>query len=121
MADPSSVADGATLRLQFFGGFCVAIGLREVEAACWRPRKARSLVKLLALVPGHQLRREQPWDLLWPDIEPEAATDDLQRTLHVARRAFLPEGVATPSVSAYLHLQGDLLALAPRQSVCISV
>jgi DNA-binding SARP family transcriptional activator len=52
----------------------------------WRLRKARTLVKLLALAPAHRLHREQLIAALWPDREPEAAANNLHQVLHVARR-----------------------------------
>lgn len=47
--------------------------------------KARSLVKLLALAPGHRLARERVLDLLWPDLPPESAVNNLYQTLHAVR------------------------------------
>ena len=44
-------------------------GSRLPEKA-WRLRKARELVKLLALAAGHRLHREQVMDVLWRDREP---------------------------------------------------
>ena len=46
------------------GGFRVSVGFRVVEATSWRIRKAATLVKLLALAPGHRLHREQVTNLL---------------------------------------------------------
>ena len=51
------------------GGFRVSVGARTIEDGGWRLRKAASLVKLLALAPGHRLHREQAMDLLWPHLE----------------------------------------------------
>ena len=53
----------------------------------WRLRKAASLVKLLALTPGHRLHRERAMDLLWPDLAKKAASNNLRGTLHAARKA----------------------------------
>ena len=47
------------LRIELLGHFRVAVGRRDVPDAAWRLRKGQSLVKLLALAPGHRLHREQ--------------------------------------------------------------
>jgi DNA-binding SARP family transcriptional activator len=54
------------VRVRPLGGFGVRVGSREITEGEWRLRKARALVKLLALAPGHALLREQVVDRLWP-------------------------------------------------------
>ncbi|MBI3974423.1 MAG: hypothetical protein HY332_24345 [Chloroflexi bacterium] len=88
--------------------------------AAWRLRKAGSLVKLLALAPGHRLHREQVLDWLWPDADPRAATNSLHRTLHAARHVLEPS-LLSGAPSRYLHLQGDVLALSPAAPLWIDV
>lgn len=99
------------VRLELLGGFRVAVGSRTVGEEEWRLRKAGSLVKLLALARGHRLHREQVLDLLWPELSPEAAANNLHRTLHFARRVLEP--APATAVSRYLSLRGELLALCP--------
>src|SRR5919199_2800383 len=103
LAPQSSPQSSPAVRVQLLGGFAVTIGGRAVPEAAWRVQKAKALVKLLALAPGHRLPRDQVLDLLWPDFEPEAATNNLYRALHAARRALDP---AVP-----LQLRGGVLAL----------
>jgi DNA-binding SARP family transcriptional activator len=55
------------VKLWLLGGFRVSVGSRIITQDAWRLRKAATLVKLLALAPGHRLYREQAMDLLWPD------------------------------------------------------
>jgi DNA-binding SARP family transcriptional activator len=81
------VAADRTLRIQLLGGFRVSLGERAVPATEWRRSKAASVVKLLALAPGHRLHREQAMDVLWPDLAPAAAAANLRKALHYARRA----------------------------------
>jgi DNA-binding SARP family transcriptional activator len=102
----------SALRIQLLGEFCVWVGGRRIEDAEWRLRKAKSLVKLLALAPARRLHREQVMDALWPDLDPDAAANNLHKTLHIARRALEPE-LAPAQPSAYLHLEDDLVALRP--------
>ncbi|MDQ6822244.1 MAG: hypothetical protein M3076_18205 [Actinomycetota bacterium] len=75
------------LRIDLLGRFRVAAGETTVNEAAWRLRKARGLVKLLALHPGHSLHREQAIEALWPDSDPAAASNYLRQALFVARRA----------------------------------
>ena len=83
------------LRIWLLGGFRVRVGEREVPDESWRLRKARTLVKLLALAPGRRMHREMLIDQLWPDLSPEAADNQLRKALHEARRALDPDPDAT--------------------------
>jgi len=49
------------------------VGSRSIGEEEWRLRKAASLIKLLALAPGHRLHREQAMELLWSGLDPVAA------------------------------------------------
>ena len=69
------------------GGFSTAVDGVSVDPGAWRLRKARELIKLLALAPGHRLHREQVMDVLWRDRAPAAAANNLHQAVHVARRA----------------------------------
>jgi predicted ATPase/DNA-binding SARP family transcriptional activator/DNA-binding CsgD family transcriptional regulator len=107
------------VRIRLLGGFGVSVGPRIVGEKEWRLRKAGSLIKLLALAPGHRLHREQITDLLWPDLDAKSAANNLYRALHFARRALEP-APATIS-SRYLALQGDLLTLCPDGQLWVDV
>jgi DNA-binding SARP family transcriptional activator len=75
------------VRIWLLGGFRVSVGSsRSIGEDEWRLRKAGNLIKLLALAPGHRLHREQAMDLLWPELESGAASNNLHHALHVARR-----------------------------------
>ena len=74
------------VRIHLLGAFAVAVDGELVPESAWRLRKAKTLVKLLALAPGHRLHREQVMAVLWPDRAPEAAANNLHQVLHVARR-----------------------------------
>jgi DNA-binding SARP family transcriptional activator len=79
------------MRVQLLGGFGVEVGARRVEAARWRLRKARTVVKLLTLEPTQRLHREHLLHPLWPDLPPPAAANNLHQALHAARRALAGE------------------------------
>jgi DNA-binding SARP family transcriptional activator len=61
------------VRVWLLGGFRVSVGSRTIQQSEWRLRKATTLVKLLALAPGHRLHREQAMDLLRPELGTKAA------------------------------------------------
>src|SRR5689334_6324650 len=80
----------STLEIHLLGPFRVAVDGSPVEARRWSRRSATLLVKLLALQPHHQLHREQAMEMLWPDLDPQAAINNLHKTIHAARRALEP-------------------------------
>ncbi len=77
----------ANVRVTLLGGFAAAVDGEPVPETAWRLRKARELVKLLALAPSHRLHREQAMDVLWRDRAPAAAANNLNQAVHMARRA----------------------------------
>ncbi len=81
------------VRVTLLGGFAVAVDDLPVPEGAWRLRKARELVKLLSLAPGHRLHREQAMDVLWRDREPAAAANNLHQAVFVARRALDAEAI----------------------------
>ncbi len=108
------------VRVWLLGDFRVTVGDRSIGEEQWHLKKAASLIKLLALAPGHQLHREQASDFLWPDLRPEAATNNLHQALHVARRTLEPP--APPgAASRYLQLRGGRLALCAQGELWIDV
>ncbi len=57
-----------------------------MAADAWRLRKAKTLVKLLALAGGHRIHREALVAALWPDRDGASAANNLHQALYVARR-----------------------------------
>src|SRR5215212_4050316 len=80
--------DGAseTLRVWLLDGFSVSVGSGKIEGRKWHLRKGASLVKLLALAPGHRLHRGRVMALLWPNLPSKAAANNLRYALHHVRR-----------------------------------
>jgi DNA-binding SARP family transcriptional activator len=95
------------LRVRLLGGFRVSVGTRDIPDADWHLRKAKTLVKLLALAPGHRLHRDQIVDLLWPDLDPGAAGNQLRKVLHEARRSLDPN----PGRTYYYIESGEQVTL----------
>jgi predicted ATPase/DNA-binding SARP family transcriptional activator len=65
----------------------VAVGDNVVSDRAWRLRKAKALVKILALAPDRRVHRERLAELLWPDRDADAAANNLNQALYCARRA----------------------------------
>jgi predicted ATPase/DNA-binding SARP family transcriptional activator len=107
------------LRIWLLGGFRVRVGLRDIDPAAWRLRKARSLVKLLALSPGGRLHREQVLEFLWPHLNPDAASNNFRKILHVVRRTLEPAG--TGESARYCRVHDDVVSLAAPGAVWIDV
>jgi predicted ATPase/DNA-binding SARP family transcriptional activator/DNA-binding CsgD family transcriptional regulator len=106
------------VRIWLLGGFRVAVGSRTVQESAWRLRKAASLVKLLALAPGHRMHREQAMNLLWPESDKKAASNNLRQTLHAARRALTSDPAEG---SRYMASEDESLALCPAGSLWVDV
>jgi predicted ATPase/DNA-binding SARP family transcriptional activator/DNA-binding CsgD family transcriptional regulator len=109
--------DEPTLSIRLLGGFQVAVGGAQLPADRWRRRRVADLLKLLALAPGHTLVRDEVMDLLWPDLAPDAAANNLRYTAHALRLALRPSSGSAPSVQAH----GDRLVLAPGWRVMTDV
>jgi len=100
------------VRLTLLGGFAAAVDGEPVPDSAWRLKKARELVKLLALAPGHRLMREQAMDVLWRDRTPEAAANNLHQAVYVARRALDADAIEVRDGALYLTAEVDVDALA---------
>src|SRR5215212_7343654 len=102
------------VRVWLLGGFWVSVGSKTIEQDQWRLRKAASLVKLLAVAPGHRIHREQVMNLLWPDLGRKAASNNLRRVLHTARKV-----LDSATGSLYLASQDESLMLCPGGQVWV--
>ena len=99
------------IHVSLLGGFSVRVADRLVDDH-WRLRKAKTLVKLLALAPGHWVHRDVVVDTLWPEAESQAASNNLHQLLHYIRRMMGPESVA---------LSDEVLRLCPGGKLTVDV
>jgi len=106
------------LRITLLGTFQVTASERVIDDDRWRLRKAKTLVKLLALAPHGTLHRDELLDLLWPELEPAGAVNNLRYAIHVARRVLEPE---TDGIRRFLRWQGERMALAPDSAIEVDV
>jgi DNA-binding SARP family transcriptional activator len=100
----------ASLRVRLLGGFCIERSDVGQAVSDWPRRSAKTLIKLLAIQPGHAMHREQVIDVLWPKVNAESALNSLGKALHVARRALQP-ALLRRQDSAYLLLADGMLIL----------
>ncbi len=103
------------MSIQLLGGFSISANQRTIQAAQWRSRRALSLVKLLALTPGHRLHRDQVIDALWPDSDLAAATNNFHQTLYTARR------VLDQALPGCLVLEKGFLSLSNAEAHTLTV
>ena len=96
------------VRLTLLGGFAATVDGVAVPDSAWRLKKARELVKLLALARDHRLHREQAMDVLWRDLAPAAAANNLHQAVHVARRALDPAAIESRDGALYLTAEVDV-------------
>src|SRR3954451_21676979 len=89
--------------VRLLGGFEATVDGAVVPDSAWRLKKARELVKLLALARGHRLHRDQALDVLWRDLAPAAAANNLHQAVHAARRALGADAI---------ELRDEVLSLA---------
>jgi DNA-binding SARP family transcriptional activator/tetratricopeptide (TPR) repeat protein len=99
-----------SIHLSLLGGFSVRLDSQEVTEAAFARRKARSLLKLLALRPGYRLHRYQAMDLLWPGLSPRGAAAQLYKAVHHVRQAFATVYPELPP-ETLLEIRGEVLSL----------
>ena len=114
----SSSEDPFPVRVRLLGGFGVWVGPLLIEEDRWRLRKARSLIKLFALAPGHRLHREQVMETLWPELGMVKASNNLHQILHAARRTLTSDPAEG---SRYLASEDESLVLCPEGDLWVDV
>ncbi|MFC9122963.1 ATP-binding protein [Streptomyces sp. NPDC057067] len=100
------------LRLRLLGGFRATRDGGPPLAERWPRPGASALVKLLAVVPGHRLHRQQIVAVCWPDADQRTAAGSLRVALHSARHTLEPE-LLPRAASSYLVSDGAFLRLDP--------
>ncbi|MFN2452759.1 MAG: hypothetical protein ABR577_00910 [Pyrinomonadaceae bacterium] len=110
----------SSLEIHLLGPFRVLVGGALVKERQWARRKPQMLLKLLALQPHQQLHREQAMELLWPELDTEAAAANLHKTIHVARRALEPN-LKSAADSRFILTQGHQLTLTAPETLWIDV
>jgi predicted ATPase len=104
------------LCIGLLGVFSVSAGGSVIADDAWRLRKAKTLIKLLALAPERRLHVEEAAELLWAGRDPDSARNNLHQAIFAARRALDSIGL---DGSRYLELREELVLLSPKDPVRI--
>ncbi|HEU5419800.1 MAG TPA: BTAD domain-containing putative transcriptional regulator [Streptosporangiaceae bacterium] len=108
----------APVEVRLLGGFGLRVNGQDVPTKTWRLRKARHVVALLALSPGHRRHRDDVIEALWPDRGIESGLNNLHQALHIARR-----GMAGPGGSgrSRIRVRDEWVALCPDEKLQVDV
>ncbi len=104
------------LCIGLLGAFSISAGDRVVAEDAWRLRKAKTLIKLLALASEHRLHVEEAAELLWAGRDPDSARNNLHQAIFAARRALDSIGL---DGARYLELREELILLSPKDPIRI--
>ena len=104
------------LCIGLLGVFSISVGDSVIADDAWRLRKAKTLIKLLALAPERRLHVDQAAELLWAGRDPASARNNLHQAIFAARRALDSVGL---DGSRYLELREELILLCPEDPVRI--
>jgi predicted ATPase/DNA-binding SARP family transcriptional activator len=94
------------VEVRLLGGFSVRVAGKDVEEQAWRLRRARTLIKLLALAPERRLHRELLEELMWP-AEPPGG-NSFHQVVYTARRALGDAGGCVEMHDGVVMLAGDV-------------
>ncbi len=106
------------LGISLLGAFSITVGGHVISDDAWRLRKAKTLIKLLALAPERRLHADRASELLWAGRERASARNNLHQAIFAARRALDSAGLEGRD---RLELHEDVIALCPDDPVRIDV
>ncbi|HEY7831385.1 MAG TPA: BTAD domain-containing putative transcriptional regulator [Solirubrobacteraceae bacterium] len=106
------------LGISLLGAFSITVGGHVIPDDAWRLRKAKALIKLLALAPERRLHADRATELLWAGREEASARNNLHQAIFAARRALDSAGLEGRN---RLELHEDVIALCPDDPVRIDV
>lgn len=106
----------APVAFQVLGPTGLSIGGRPCDGEDWRRERVRALASLLAH--RRRIRRDVAADLLWPDLDPDAARRNLRVTLNYLQRLLEPDRLPNEA-PFYLHQHDDWLELLEAPHVVV--
>ncbi len=106
------------LGISLLGAFSITVGGHVIPEDAWRLRKAKTLIKLLALAPERRLHADLATELLWAGRDQASARNNLHQAIFAARRALDSAGLEGRD---RLELHEDVIALCPDDPVRIDV
>jgi ATP/maltotriose-dependent transcriptional regulator MalT/DNA-binding SARP family transcriptional activator len=84
---PEEIPAQDSLRVELLGGLRVYSGAGEIPADAWKRRKARDIFAYLVSLGGRSVTRARLVDLYWPQLDADAAHDNLRVTISAIRKA----------------------------------
>lgn len=113
-----AAASPAPLEIHLFGRFAVRVRGHVLPETAIKGRKARALLKLIALQRQARIPREQVMDELWPQLDASAAASQLYKALHHIRKAVSTE---SDEADEWIEITDDLIRLVPPGGVVVDV
>ena len=120
----------AVVEVRLLGGFGLVVDGKPVPTGSWRLRKARDVVKILALAPGHRRHRDEVIEALWPERDTDSGLNNLHQALHIARRGLAGDAAAGSATGgsgtrsagrARLRVRDEWVALCPDEPLRVDV
>ncbi|HEY2715716.1 MAG TPA: BTAD domain-containing putative transcriptional regulator, partial [Solirubrobacterales bacterium] len=106
------------LGVNLLGTFSVAVDGESIPDRAWRLRKAKTLIKLLALEPERRIHADRAAETLWPEHDRGATRNNLHQAIYAARRALDAAGADGHEL---LELSEDLITLGRADAVRVDV
>jgi DNA-binding SARP family transcriptional activator len=94
---PSGSDQAPCFTVGVLGGFSISCDGVALDVDAW-PRRGASLLRLLAVTPGHRRLREEVMETLWPETSPGMGGANLRCALYRVRRTLHPS-IPPPIVS----------------------
>ena len=107
------------LAIRCFGHFEVSIGEHKLGLSSFPRRDALTLLKMLVLRAGKQLRRERLIDWLWPDASERSGLNRLHGVVHALRGVIEPH--AAERRWMYLLNEGETYMFSPGESTSVDL
>ncbi len=80
------------LKVWFLGPFALEVNRKEVPVSQWKSKKALNLFRYLASRRGEKVPKDVLNELLWPDTDPDASTEqNLHTCVYFVRRIIDPD------------------------------
>lgn len=116
--DGYNASPSSPLKIHLLGQFLVHVAGRALPETAIKGRKARSLLKLIALQRHFRLVRDQAMHALWPELDATAAAAQLYKALHHIRKAF---ALGAEEAADWIEITDDLIRLVPPGGVVTDV
>ncbi|MFH5832954.1 AAA family ATPase [Halalkalibaculum sp. DA384] len=108
--ESSKPLSSASLEMHLFGRFEVIIDGQALNETEIKGRKARTLLRLIAHQRNFQMAREHATDLLWPDLDQNAANAQLYKAIHHIRKAFTKHN---DDADDWINITDDFIKIDP--------